>query len=230
MNLQFNTFNAENKQENMLKVRCFEVNPFQENTYCLFNDKKEALIIDPGFYTEYERDIFLRFIEENQLELKACWLTHAHLDHIFACRFIHEEFGLKPQMHERERKVYESAEQVSLSYGIPMSALPEPNYAWNGNSGELDLLGMNFNWYFTPGHSPGSVSFYLKEIESIWSGDVLFRMSIGRTDLPGSNFEILKASIQEVLYQLPPKTKVYSGHGPETSIGYEMNNNPFVQQ
>lgn len=213
----------------MLNVERFEVNPFQENTYCLYNDKKEALIIDPGFYSKEEKDSFKKFINEQQLHLQHCWLTHAHLDHVFGCRFIYEEFGLSPQLHEKERMVYETAEQVGLNYGIRLESLPEPIYSWSEDQGNEHVLGTAFNWYFTPGHSPGSVSFYAEASETVWSGDVLFYHSIGRTDLPGGNFETLEKSIRTVLYRLPHATRVLSGHGPETNIAFERDSNPFVQ-
>lgn len=212
----------------MINVIKLTVNPFQENTFLLVNDKKEGLIIDPGFYTEEEKRSFLSLVEREQIKMKECWLTHAHLDHIFGCKFIYDTFDLSPKMHVTARVVYESAEQVAQGYGVAMEKLPAADYCWK-EDGQIEGIGQQFKLMHTPGHSPGSVSFYSELERSVWAGDALFEGSIGRTDLPGGSFNLLEKSIREKLYTLPNSTKVYCGHGAETSIGVERKNNPYVK-
>lgn len=212
----------------MLHSKTFTVNPFQENTYLIYNDNGQAVIVDPGFYGRDEEKLLSDYLETNHLELTRCLLTHAHLDHIFGCRYIFERYGLQPELHQDGRPVYESAASTAAMYGVRMQEPPPVNYVF-GDDGPIEILGQKLELYHTPGHSPGSVSFYSPEDGLLWSGDVLFQGSIGRTDLPGGSFEVLEASIRKKLYPLPDETVVKSGHGPETSIGWEKKNNSFVR-
>ena len=211
----------------MLHSKTFTVNPFQENSYLIYNDKRQAVIVDPGFYNPREEKLLIDFLKAENLELTRCLLTHAHLDHIFGCRFVFETYGLQPELHRDGRPVYESAVNTAAMYGVSMSEPPAATYAF-AEDGTMDLLGVQIEMYHTPGHSPGSISFYSPEDGILWSGDVLFQGSIGRTDLPGGAFDILEASIREKIYQLPDDTVVKSGHGPDTTIGREKRSNPFV--
>lgn len=211
----------------MISSLQFLVNPFQENTYLWYNEAGEAAIVDPGFYTTEEENKFKEELVRRELKLTRCLLTHAHLDHIFGCAFIHEVFGLHPEMHPRSEKVYKKAYASAEMYGVRMKALPDPVYNF-GQDGLCDILGVQFRILHIPGHSPGSIGFYLAEQSEIWAGDVLFQGSIGRTDLPGGDFKTLEQSIRDKLYVLPDETIVHSGHGPDTTIGFEKQNNPFV--
>ena len=213
----------------MTLVASFTFNPFQENTYVLYDDTKECAIIDPGCYTEAEKTQLIDFIEENGLQPVKLINTHCHLDHIFGNRFIAEKYGLGLEIHKGELPVLQAAPQVSMMYGVPFPEVsPEPsNFIAEGEvvsfgNTKLEVL-------FTPGHSPASISFFCREDQFVIAGDVLFYQSIGRTDLPGGDFATLIASINEQLFPLGDEVTVYSGHGPSTSIGYERQNNPFLR-
>jgi glyoxylase-like metal-dependent hydrolase (beta-lactamase superfamily II) len=193
----------------------------------VYNGHKECCIIDPGCYFGNERNELKEFIQNNGLAPKYLLNTHCHLDHVFGNKFIHDTWGLLLHLHEKEKPLLEYAPTSGLSWGLPFDNykgdlvfLREDEVIRLGND-ELRVL-------FTPGHSPGHISFYCPAQGFILSGDVLFRESIGRTDLPGGDFDVLANSIRQKLYTLPDATVVYSGHGPETTIGHEKVNNPFV--
>lgn len=212
----------------MLTIKSFIFNPVQENTYILYNEKKEACIIDPGCYFEEEQQTLTTFIENNGLTPLLLLNTHCHLDHVFGNKFIFETWGLVPHIHEKEKPVLKFARQSGEAWGLPFDnyegevvVLKEGEKIAVGTD-QLDIL-------FTPGHSPGSVSFYHEPGGFVIGGDVLFSGSIGRTDLPGGDFHTLINSIQTRLFTLPDDTKVYSGHGPVTTVGFEKMNNPFVK-
>jgi len=212
----------------MLSVKTFIFNPVQENTYVLYNEQKQGCIIDPGCYFSQECSELKDYINSQNLQPVLLLNTHCHLDHIFGNKFVHDTWGLKLHFHEKEKPVFDNGPASGIRWQLPFENykgdlvyLKEGEKISIGDD-ELDIL-------FTPGHSPGSVSFYDKKGGYVISGDVLFKGSIGRTDLPGANFETLSNSIQTQLYVLPTDTKVFSGHGPSTTIGYEMKNNPFVR-
>lgn len=211
----------------MLKIRQFTFNPVQENTYVIFNDKGACAIIDPGCYFDYEYKELTDFIESNKLLPNYLLNTHCHLDHVFGNKLIAEEYRLKLHMHPKEKKVFDYAPTSGEMWGLPFS-----NY-----EGEIILIDEKdrikigedaLEVLFTPGHSPGSVSFYYHKGGFAVSGDVLFRAGIGRTDLPGGDFETLRNSIVSKLFTLPDNVVVYPGHGPETTIGEERMSNPFL--
>ncbi|MBK9716514.1 MAG: MBL fold metallo-hydrolase [Saprospiraceae bacterium] len=210
-----------------MEIHCFTVNPFSENSYLIWSESKKAIVIDPGFYTQAEQYAFKEFILENGLQLEKVVLTHAHIDHIFGLEFIFKEFGLQPWMNLYEKPVYLAGGQISQMYGMNVFNYPEPG-GWIDEQLEYPLADLNFEVLFTPGHSPGSISFYNKEHGVLFSGDVLFEGSIGRTDLPGGDHKTLISSIQKKLLILPHSTKVYSGHGGITTIGQEKMCNPFL--
>ena len=211
----------------MLHVKSFTFNPVQENTYILYNEIGECIVVDPGCYFDHEKDELANYIRESKLMPKLLLNTHCHLDHVFGNKFVAETFGLKLHIHEKEKTMLEMAPASGLMYDLPFD-----NY--NGELiylkvGETIKLGNEkVNVKFTPGHSPGSVSFYSGDNGFVLSGDALFYRSIGRTDLPGGNTELLLKSIREELFTLPGETLVYSGHGPVTTIGEELLANPFL--
>ena len=211
----------------MLSVKAFTFNPVQENTYVLYNDQKECCIIDPGCYFEEENEELKDFIENKGLKPVLLLNTHCHLDHIFGNKFVHDTWGLLLNIHQNEKKVLEFGPTSGLMYNLPFENYnAELRFI---NPGEAIRLGKDeLDVRFTPGHSPGSVSFYDRSGGFVIGGDVLFNGSIGRTDLPGGDFNTLANSIREQLFVLPNETIVYSGHGPETTIGFEKKNNPFV--
>ncbi|MEO6583316.1 MAG: MBL fold metallo-hydrolase [Ferruginibacter sp.] len=211
----------------MLQIKSFVFSPIQENTYILYNEFNECIIIDPGCYFDDERNELTTFIEERKLQPKMLLNTHCHLDHIFGNRYIAQKYDLILQIHDQEKKMLDLAPASGLMYNLPFD-----NYTGNlqyllpGNkitlgSDELEII-------FNPGHSPGSLSFYNAAENFIISGDALFYESIGRTDLPFGDYDILITAIKEKLLVLPGETKVYSGHGEVTTIGHEKEHNPFL--
>ena len=212
----------------MLVVKSFTFSPVQENTYVLYNEQKQCCIIDPGCYFPAERDELKTGIEKAGLTPVLLLNTHCHLDHVFGNKFVHDTWGLDLHLHEKEKPVLDfapiSGERWQLpfdNYDGPLVYLKEGNFIKIGED-QLEIR-------FTPGHSPGSVSFYSADNGFIIGGDVLFNRSIGRTDLPGGSMETLMESIRTQFFTLPDETKVYSGHGPVTTVGYEKGNNPFVK-
>lgn len=212
----------------MTKVQCFTFNPFQENTYVVYDETKECVIFDPGNINVKEDKILSAFIENEQLNVVQLINTHCHLDHVFGNQYVVEKYKVEFSMHKGEVPVLNSFIPTCQLYGIPIK-VPSPNptkfiehqdVISFGNTQMIALM--------TPGHSPASLSFYCEASGFIISGDVLFRESIGRTDLPGGNFDTLVNSINTHLFTLPNQTIVYSGHGPTTTIGYEKENNPFL--
>ena len=212
----------------MLTVQPFTFNPVQENTYVVYNEKGDCCIIDPGCYFASEEQELKGFIEENSLKPVYLLNTHCHLDHIFGNRFVHRTFGLSLYLNKLEKPVLERGPASGQLWQLPFENYDgELNYLDEGDvvrigDDELHVL-------FTPGHSPGSISFYNKKGKFIISGDVLFQGSVGRTDLPGGDFTILEESIKTKLYTLPEDVIVYSGHGETTTIGDEIKGNPFVK-
>lgn len=210
----------------MIAVKSFTFNPFQENTYVISDSSKKCIIIDPGCYEPRESEILMDYIKQIKCEPEFILLTHGHIDHILGNYFLSNHYGLSIHAHEGDNVLIQGAPQWGLQYGIAMQPSPLPSIFINENDsvvfGESKL-----QIFHTPGHSPGSLSFYSPENEFVISGDVLFKGGIGRTDLYQGNYDTLIQAIKEKLFTLPPSTKVYSGHGPATTIGYEMRNNPF---
>lgn len=211
----------------MLYLKSFCFNPFQQNTYLIFNDEGHAFIVDPGNSNSSENNVLKQFIEEKQIKPIRLLLTHAHIDHVLGNKFVFDTYGLLPEVHKEDLFFIDRMKETAAMYGVPCDESPKPENFIEAN--QKFLLGNYlFETLYTPGHSPGSVSFYNKENKLLLSGDVLFQNSIGRTDLPGGNHETLLKSIREKLFVLDDDVKVYSGHGPSTTIGYEKRNNPFL--
>lgn len=212
----------------MLSVKALIFNPLQENTYLVYNEKNNCCIIDPGCYFPEEKEELKRIIENAGLKPVLLVNTHCHLDHVFGNRFVHDAWGLPLHIHEKEKPVLDFAPQSGLEWQMPFDHYKGPLH-WLREGERLQIDADSMEILFTPGHSPGSVSFYCEPGGFIIGGDVLFDGSIGRTDLPGGNFDVLINSIQTKFFTLPDDTKVYSGHGPMTTIGFEKMNNPFVK-
>ena len=186
----------------MITIQKFTVNPFQENTYLLSDESGEAVLVDAGFYFPEERKQILDYLKKNELTLVRLVNTHCHFDHLMGVDFLRQKFGIPMK-------------NVAMADGF----ISETDVIRFGKS-TLQII-------HVPGHSPGHVAFYLKDEFSLFAGDSLFFRSIGRSDLPGGNFSELIKNIRNKLFILPPETKVWSGHGEETSIGYEAAHNPF---
>jgi glyoxylase-like metal-dependent hydrolase (beta-lactamase superfamily II) len=212
----------------MINVKIFTFNPLQENTYILYSDDLECIIIDPGCYFDPERGKLKDFIQKMGLTPILLVNTHCHLDHVFGNKFIKETYNLDLYIHQGEQVVLEHAPTSGLMWNMPFDNYEGPIHYLV--PGEVIRLGQeSLDILFTPGHSPASVSFYAQESGFVIAGDVLFRESIGRTDLPGGSPDVLLKSIMEQLYVLPDETVVYSGHGVPTKIGHEKKHNPYVR-
>jgi hydroxyacylglutathione hydrolase len=212
----------------MTEVKYFTFNAFAENTYILSDETKDAIVIDPGCYTVNEKKILTKYISDNQLIVKRLINTHCHLDHVFGNPFIVETYGTGLECHRLELPVLQRAQVIGDMYGVPVPEQPEPTTFIEDN--ETVTFGNTvLKALLAPGHSPGSLCFYCEKDGFLIGGDVLFFRSIGRTDLPGGNHAQLIDSILNRLMLLPDDTKVFSGHGQPTTIGYERFNNPFLQ-
>lgn len=212
----------------MTKVVSFSFNPFEENTYLVIDEDKSCLIIDPGCYAAAEKKQLTDYIEREELKPVRLINTHCHLDHIFGNAFISRLFDLPLEIHRDELPVLKAAPQVSLLYGIPM---PEESPLPGAFIEEGDLIQVGktvLRAILTPGHSPASLSFFCENERFLIAGDVLFYDSIGRTDLPGGDYDTLLDSIRAKLLPLGDEVKVYPGHGPATTIGRERRLNPFL--
>jgi hydroxyacylglutathione hydrolase len=211
----------------MIHIKAFTFSPISENTYVLYNDAGKAIIIDPGCYFPAEEETLQNFIKEKNLTPIYLLNTHCHLDHVFGNKWVHETYGLELYLHPNEAPMLELAPVSGERWGLPFQ-----NYDGSLhflNDGDKVLLDdFEIQVILAPGHSPGSICFYMPEQGDLIGGDVLFRGSIGRTDLPGGDTETLLTSIREKLWVLPDETVVYSGHGIKTTIGYEKRNNPFL--
>jgi hydroxyacylglutathione hydrolase len=212
----------------MLNVVSFTFNPVGENTYILYNERGECCIIDPGCYFQEERDELKTGIKKTGGKPVMLLNTHCHLDHVFGNKFVFETWGLPLHIHEKEKPVLEYAPISAQQWGLPFDQYQGPVvYLKPGENIKIGEDELEIR--FVPGHSPGSVCFYHEAGGFVIGGDVLFNGSVGRTDLPGGDFKTLFNSIQTQLFTLPDDTKVYSGHGPVTTIGMEKMNNPFVK-
>ncbi len=212
----------------MLNIHFFTFNAFQENTYIISNHKKECWIVDPGMYEQRETNEFISFIEKNQLIPQAIINTHAHLDHIFGVQAVVDKYTIPFGIHEQELPILKRGADTAAMFGMQFKDLPAANF-YIEDGKKMKLGDDEIMVFLTPGHSPGSVSFYNAEGNWVIAGDVLFNGSIGRTDLPGGNFDTLIDSIRTHLFTLPDNTTVLSGHGPATTIGDEKKHNPFLK-
>ncbi|MEP6583231.1 MAG: MBL fold metallo-hydrolase [Ginsengibacter sp.] len=211
----------------MFQIKVLTFNPVQENTYLLFNETNECIIIDPGCYYDNEKEALVVAIEKNNLKPKMLVNTHCHLDHVFGNKFISEKYNLTLQLHKAEEQMLKLAPASGLMFNLPFdNYVGEFIFLVEGNT--ITLGSDKLEVIHAPGHSPGSICFYCEEQKFIIGGDVLFYNSIGRTDLPHGNHETLLQSIRQKLFSLPDDVKIYSGHGIETSIGVEKKSNPFL--
>ena len=211
-----------------MTIKTFIFNPFQENTYLLFDETKEAVLVDAGCITDAEKQLLKRFIEENGLTLKRLISTHLHLDHQFGNKFIFNTFGLKPEACVEDEYLLENVVAQARSFGFAVEEEAQPLGAYIVENQEIMFGNSSLKAIHVPGHSPGSIAFYSEKDGFLLVGDVLFRGSIGRTDLPKGDYATLILSITKKLLPLPDSTVVYSGHGPATTIGYEKINNPYL--
>ena len=214
--------------ETPLRIAQFTFNPFSENTYVVSDSSGNAIIIDPGMTDPSEDSILFEYISDEQLTPRLILNTHCHLDHILGNTAVAERYSVPMWCHEKEIQVIERASSTSMMFGIPYrpSIMPERTV----DEGEIISIGdIRFETLFVPGHAPGHLAFICNSEKVIFSGDVLFKGSVGRVDLPGCNAADLVKSIQSKMYKLPDDYVVYSGHGPHTTIGEEKKENFFVR-
>ncbi|MFD2514736.1 MBL fold metallo-hydrolase [Pontibacter locisalis] len=211
-----------------MTVTCLTFNPFQENTYLLHDDTKECVVIDPGCYEKHEQEELKKFVKDNDLKVVRLLNTHCHIDHVLGNKFVADTYNVPLEIHPDEEQILRAVPTYAPNYGfqlyaeqLPEKYLKEGDIVKFGNT-ELEVI-------LAPGHAPGHVVFYNKPEKTVIGGDVLFQGSIGRTDLPGGDFDTLIQSIKTKLFTLPDDVTVYSGHGPETTIGYEKKYNPFLR-
>lgn len=210
----------------MLYLKQFTFNPFQENTYILYTDSKEAFIIDPGNSNPEENSTLTNFIKEKELNPSRLLLTHAHIDHVMGNHYIYEKYRLTPEVNEKDLFFIQSMQRTAQMYGLNVEQSPLPKNYLKHND-KISIGPYELQCIAVPGHSPGSICFYCASNHLLIGGDVLFQNSIGRTDLPMGNHEELLNAIKSNLFVLPGETKVYPGHGGSTTIGIEKETNPF---
>lgn len=211
----------------MLQVKTFLFNPVEENTYVLFNEKKECVIIDPGCYFDDEKETLKSFIDTNNLLPKLLLNTHCHLDHVFGNKFVAEIYGLPLHLHKQEEAMLQMAPASGLMFNLPFDNY-KGQFIYLEEGDTINLGEDRLDVVFTPGHSPGSISFYCASQHFIIDGDVLFERSIGRTDLPGGDHQTLINSIKQKLFVLPDNVIIHPGHGNKTTVGYEKKYNPYL--
>ncbi|KMQ61307.1 metallo-beta-lactamase [Chryseobacterium sp. FH2] len=212
----------------MLQIQSFVFNFASENTYILYNENKNAWIIDPGNMTEQETQAINNFITENDLKIRKILLTHAHIDHVLGLQWAFDAFKVPVTMHQDDKEVLDMLQASGMRFGFQIEPVNvEIEYINEGD--ELELDGERFKIYHVPGHSPGSVIYHNTEQKFMVSGDVLFEGSIGRTDLYKGNYEQLISGINSKLFILDDETQVFSGHGNSTTIGFERQHNPFFK-
>ncbi len=207
-------------------IKSFTFNPFQENTYVLYDDTKECLIVDPGCYDSNEQGVLNGFIQSKGLRPVRLLNTHAHIDHIFGNAFIATKYSLEVELNRLDFPTFNLAKRSADLYQLNYTPSPQPIESLNDGS-MLKFGNTQLEVILIPGHAPGHVVFYNEHDATIIGGDVLFQNSIGRTDLPGGNHQDLITNIQERLFVLPDEVKVYPGHGSNTTIGHEKRHNPF---
>lgn len=211
----------------MLYTQSFVFNPFQENTYLIYNDEKQCWIVDPGMYDAHELSHFNEYIRQNNLKPQAIINTHTHIDHVFGVAAVIDTYKIPFCIHEMDLPVLNSAPGSAALFGFDLNKIPQPDTYIDENK-PLKLGNDNLSVLFVPGHSPGSIAFYYPGGNWVIAGDALFSGSIGRTDLPGGNHHQLITSIKTQLLTLPGETIVFSGHGPSTSVQNERDFNPFL--
>ena len=212
----------------MFEIKSFTFNPIGENTYLLFNESKQCIIIDPGCYYDEEKERLKTFISQNELKPTLLLNTHCHLDHVFGNKMVAETYQLPLQLHEKEKLVLSYAPTSGLMYNLPFDSYEGEFILLK--EGDTLLLGKDeLKVIEVPGHSPGSICFYCAKQHFLIGGDVLFKGSIGRTDLPMGDHQALLDHIKNKLLVLPEETVVYSGHGPSTTIGAEKAGNPYLR-
>ncbi len=212
----------------MLQIQGFVCNFASENTYIVYNEYKNAWLIDPGNMNEQETAAIEGFINEKDLAIQKILLTHAHIDHVLGLQWAFDTYKVQVTMHEDDKEVLDMFQISGMRFGFELEHI-KVNLEYINEGDELDFDGEKFKIYHVPGHSPGSVVYHNEAQKFMISGDVLFEGSIGRTDLYKGNYEQLIEGIKTKLLVLDEETQVFSGHGNPTKIGFEKQYNPFLK-
>lgn len=210
----------------MFQIKPFIFNFASENTYLLFNENKNAWLIDPGNMNEHETQVISSFITENGLKIQKILLTHAHIDHVLGLQWAFDTYKAPVTMHQDDKEVLDMFQVSGMRFGFELDHI-HVDIEFVNEGEELDFDGEKFRIYHVPGHSPGSIVYHNENQKFIISGDVLFEGSIGRTDLYKGNYEQLIEGIKTKLFVLDDETQIFSGHGNPTTIGFEKRHNPF---
>tara|TARA_B100001758_G_C18357794_1_gene583777 strand:+ start:83 stop:721 length:639 start_codon:yes stop_codon:yes gene_type:complete len=212
-----------------MNIRTFTFNPFQENTYVIYEDHNDCIIVDPGCYTNEEENELSDFIKSKRLKPTKLINTHCHIDHVLGNKFVQERWGIDLYINKLEIPILESANDIAVNYGFNNYLhCKYPKYFID----EKTIIKLNNTYFqilFTPGHSPGHICLYNKKENILIGGDLIFKESVGRTDLPGGDYNTLIKSIKEKILVLNDKTKIYCGHGSSTILKWEKEHNPFLK-
>ncbi|MFN8351007.1 MAG: MBL fold metallo-hydrolase [Flavobacteriales bacterium] len=211
----------------MLRATRFTFNPFQENTWVL-HDAREAIVVDPGCSDRRECNALEVWLQENALTPVRVVLTHAHIDHVMGCAWMHDRFGLLPEVHPDDLPLLRNAPRQAAMFGVRCEEVPEPR-TFLAEGDRIQLGTAELEVLHVPGHAPGHVALWYPEGRFVVSGDVLFQRSIGRVDLPGGDMDTLVGSIRTKLFPLGDDVRVLCGHGPDTTISEERRANPFLR-
>ncbi|PLX21299.1 MAG: MBL fold hydrolase [Marinilabiliales bacterium] len=210
----------------MTKIKTFIFNPFQENTFLLYDETKECVIVDAGCNEENEFKQIEDFISDNNLNLKAIINTHCHIDHIMGNAYFVDKYKVPSIAHKEDMPLIERSNDMAVAFGFKIQEPPVPNrFVIEDDIIEFGVSKLSVK--HVPGHSPGSIALYCENDQFVIVGDVLFSGSIGRTDLPGGDYDTLISSIKQKLFSLDDEVIVYSGHGESTTVGREKKTNPF---
>lgn len=212
----------------MLHIQSFVFNPYQENSYIIYDDYKNCIIIDPGMHHYKEEEALSAYIQSEGFTPISLINTHGHIDHVLGNKYVADTYNLIPQFHEKELPLVVQVQNYAPQMGIRYEPSPIPE-TFLSEGDKIQIGDDKLELILAPGHSPGHLCLYSEKYKFLIGGDVLFKNSIGRTDLPGGNHQQLLDSIATKIYSLPEDTVVYPGHGPTTTIREEKQNNPFIR-
>jgi len=212
----------------MIRTERFIFNSFQVNTYLLFDETRECVIIDPANHGDQENSALNTAISEHKLTPLMIINTHCHIDHVQGISFLKKQFGIPLLAHREEARILEKAPVMGELFGLRIDTLPEID-RFIAHNESITFGNSSLTALHVPGHSPGSLAFYAEQDAFAVTGDALFAAGIGRTDLPGGDYDSLIESIKKQLFSLPPETTIWPGHGGSSTIGFETENNPFFK-
>lgn len=212
----------------MLKIKQFTFNLFSENTIVLDNWENGAVIIDPGCYSDDEKNAFLNYLDAENIRPSAIFLTHGHPDHVYGVKMLQSKYDIPVYLHKDDLQVLDYSERLISKLGLKN---PDTTFSktWISDGQKISAAGLEFEVIHTPGHSPGCVCYYDRKDGLIFTGDTLFAGAIGRSDLFGGDYDKLIVSVMDKLMMLDAEVEVHPGHGGTTTIGYERMNNPFLE-